>query len=79
MVLGSATARLTWKGLYLDRTDKASSCKATLYVLFCYRSKKGLLERTEELKLAHVVDGHPHQALDLAAICLLKWPKAANI
>jgi hypothetical protein len=58
---------------------KASPCKATLYVFLRHGSKEGLTKGTEELELADVVDVHPHQVLNLAAVCLLQRPKAANI
>ena len=37
------------------------------------------METAKELELAHVVDMHPHQVLNLAAVRLLQWPKAADI
>ena len=58
---------------------KARPCEAALDILLCDRGKEGLAEATEELKLAHVVDMHPHQVLNLATVCLLQRPKAANI
>ena len=59
--------------------NKASSCKAALYVFFCYRSKEGLAKCTEEIYLADVVDMRTYQRLDLATVRLLQWPKAADI
>ena len=41
--------------------------------------KEGLAKAVEELELAHVVDMHPHQVLNLATVRPLQRPKAANI
>ena len=57
---------------------KARICKATLDVTLRHRGEEGLAEGTEELELAHVVDMYMHQVLNLATICLLQRPKAAD-
>ena len=41
--------------------------------------KEGLAKGAEELELAHVVDIHAYQVLNLVTIRPLQWPKAANI
>ena len=43
------------------------------------RGKEGLAKGTKELELAHVVDMHAHQVLNLATVRLLQRSKAANI
>ena len=58
---------------------KARPCKATLDIPLCDRGKEGLAKAAEELELAHVVDMHPHQVLNLATVRLLQRPEAANI
>ena len=44
-----------------------------------YRGEEGRAKAAEELKLAHIVDMHPHQVLNLATVRLLQRLKAANI
>ena len=58
---------------------KARPCEAALDIPLCHRGKEGLAEAIEEVELAHVVDMHSHQVLNLATVCLLQRPKAANI
>lgn len=80
LVLESATVYWAWKTLPLDcRGYKASSCKTSLYFLFCHRSKESITEGAKKLELVHMVDTYLHQSLNLAAICLFQWPKAADI
>ena len=59
--------------------NKACTCKATLDIALGDRGEERCAKGTEELKLAYMVDMHPHQVLDLAAVCLLQRPKAADI
>ena len=59
--------------------NKASTCEATLDIPLRHRGKEGLAKAAEELELADVVDMHAHQVLNLATVCLLQRPKAANI
>ena len=58
---------------------KASPCKAPLDTFLSGGGKEGLAKGAEELELADVVDMHTYQVLNLAAVRLLQWPKAANI
>ena len=58
---------------------KARPCEAALDIPLCHRGKEGLAEAAKELELAHVVDMHPHQVLNLATVRLLQRPKAADI
>ena len=58
---------------------KASPCEAALDIPLGNRGEEGRAKGAEELELAHVVDMHPHQVLNLAAVRLLQRPKAANI
>ena len=43
------------------------------------RGKESFAKGAEELELAYIVDIYTYQVLDLAAVCLLQRPKAANI
>ena len=59
--------------------NKASPCEAALDIPLGNRGEEGRAKAAEELELAHVVDMHPHQVLNLATVRLLQRPKAANI
>ena len=49
--------------------------EAAPFILLRHRGEEGLVEGTEELELAHMVDMHTHQVLSLATVRVaIGWP-----